>query len=64
MRPAANGSYAFRDLPPGNYFIAAVTDMEPADLADPAYIEALLPAALPVRLQLGERTIQDLRLAR
>ena len=33
-RPSTDGRFVFRDLPPGDYFIAALTDLEPADLFD------------------------------
>ena len=64
QRPSTDGRFVFRDLPPGDYLIAALTDMEPADLLDVAFLEGLVPAAVPVRLAEGERRTQDLRIAR
>ena len=63
-RPSTDGRFAFRDLPGGEYLIAALTDMEPADLDDPAFIERLVPAGVAVRLNDGEKKTQDLRIAR
>lgn len=63
-RPSTAGQYSLRDLPPGDYFIAALTDLEPGDLMDTAFLEQILPAAVTVRLGEGERKVQDLRLAK
>jgi hypothetical protein len=54
----------FSDLPPGDYVIAALTDMEPSDLLDPSFLETLLPSGVTVRIDEGGRTIQDLRIGR
>ena len=43
---------------------AALTDLDPSDLADATFLEALIPAALSVRLADGEQKVQPLRLAR
>jgi hypothetical protein len=63
-RPGTDGRFTLRDLPAGDYLIAALTDMEPSDLLDASFIERLIPAALPVHLNDGEKKTQDLRLAR
>lgn len=63
-RPGTDGRFVFRDLPAGDYLIAALTDMEPSDLLDPSFIERLIPAAASVHLNDGETKIQNLQLAR
>jgi len=62
-RPSTEGRFAFRDLPAGDYLIAALTDVEPADLGDAFVLEQLLATAVPVRLEDGESTVQNLRIA-
>jgi hypothetical protein len=62
-RPSSDGKYALRDLPAGDYLLAALTDLEPADLADPKFLEQVMPASLRVTLGWGETKTQDLRLA-
>ncbi len=47
-------------MPPGNYLIAAVTDIERGEQFDPAYLAALSQQAVPVTLAAGERKTQDL----
>jgi hypothetical protein len=61
-RPNTDGQFVFRDLPAGDYLLAALTDIEPSDLSDEAFLEALVSGAVPVSLGDGERKTQDLRL--
>ena len=61
-RPGTDGRFAFRDLPAGDYRIAALTDLEAADLIDPSFMDALVPASVPVVVRDGDTTTQDLRL--
>ena len=64
-RPSTTGQFTFggpgpASLPPGNYLIAAVTDIERGEQFDPAYLAALSQQAVPVTLAAGERKTQDL----
>ncbi|HEX5216946.1 MAG TPA: carboxypeptidase regulatory-like domain-containing protein [Vicinamibacterales bacterium] len=64
-RPGSNGQFTFggpgpTTLPPGNYLIAAVTDIERGEQFNPAFLAALAQAAIPVVVKPGERKIQDL----
>ena len=43
VRPATDGSY-IAQLPPGDYFVAALLDLEPGDTNDAAFLEQLIPA--------------------
>jgi hypothetical protein len=62
VRPDANGTFVAHDLPAGDYFISAVTDLEDGEWNDPAFLVALA-AASPVRITLaeGEKKVQDIR---
>ena len=60
-RPSTDGRYSFSGLPPGEYRVVAVTDVEPGQWYDPAYLRELLNVALPIQLGDGERKQQDLR---
>jgi hypothetical protein len=44
----------FRDLPPGDYFITAVPDMEASDLADVSFLDRLIAGAVKIRIDEGE----------
>ena len=61
-RPATDGRFTFRNLPPGDYLLAPVGDFEPGSLSDPEYLQGLEASALRVTLQPGEKQTQDVRL--
>jgi hypothetical protein len=61
-RPGTDGRFIVRNLPAGEYFVAAVTDVEPGDWFDPRFLEQLRPASAHVTLSPGDKKVQDLRL--
>jgi hypothetical protein len=61
VRPDDDGKYSFRNLPAGEYLIAAADDVGDGDWFDPAFLDALAPSALRVTLAAGETKVQDLR---
>jgi hypothetical protein len=61
-RPASDGRFAFADLPAGDYLLAMLDDLDPADLDDAAFLEQLAAAAVRVTVADGERTTQDLQM--
>jgi uncharacterized protein (DUF2141 family) len=58
----SRGSYRISGLPPGSYYLSAVTDVEPSELADPAFLEQLAAASLTFTLKEGEVRVQDLKM--
>jgi hypothetical protein len=60
-RPATDGKYAFVGLPPGDYRIAAVTDVETGEWLDPEFLRQLVPASISVRLADGLQATQDIQ---
>jgi hypothetical protein len=60
-RPDSAGRFVFANLPPGQYGLAAVTDVEPNEWFDPAFLRQLEPAAIPIALGEGEKKVQDIR---
>jgi len=60
-RAGTDGNYVIRDLPPGSYRLAALTDVAPDDLADRAFLDALFPASLALTLSDGEQKVQAIR---
>jgi hypothetical protein len=62
-RPGTDGRFTITNLPTGEYRIAAVVDIAAGDANDPAFLEQLIPASVPVTLAEGERKVQDLRIA-
>ena len=63
VRPDPSGRYRITGLPPGDYLLAAVTELQPYDFADPAFLELLLPGTVKVSLAEGEKKVQDVMLA-
>ena len=64
MRPSAEGAYTFRNLPPGEYLIAAVSDIEDGEWLDPAVLQQLGTAAMPITLADGEARKQDIQIGK
>jgi hypothetical protein len=62
VRPDVNGQYAIRGLPAGTYFLAALTDIDPDEWKDPAFLAQLVPASIKLALAEGETKTQSLRL--
>jgi hypothetical protein len=61
-RPSSDGQFLFRNLPPGDYLLGAVTDLEPLMIYDPSFLSELLSVSVQVRLAEGEKKRQDIRL--
>jgi uncharacterized protein (DUF2141 family) len=61
-RPATDGRYTFRNLPPGDYRLAPVYDLEPGATSDAAFLQQLEASALRVTLQPGEKKSQDMKI--
>lgn len=61
-RPSSDGRYAFADLPGGDYLLAVLDDLEPADLDDPAFLEQVAAAAVTITVADGASVTQDLRI--
>ena len=59
-RPGNDGRFIFRNLPPGEYQLAALTDVEQGEWFDPAFLTRLLPASVAITIGEGEKKVQDL----
>lgn len=64
-RPGTDGQFRLGGpgpiaLPPGSYLLAAGIDLERDEQFDPAFLDSLVPAAVPLTVQPGERKVQDL----
>jgi protocatechuate 3,4-dioxygenase beta subunit len=62
-RPATDGRFLFGTVPPGDYKIAPVVDVEPGAWQDPAFLQELDATALRVSIAEGEKKVQNVRLA-
>jgi hypothetical protein len=61
-RPATTGRFTFANLPPGDYLLAALTDVQTGEWLDPAFLEQLVAGAVAVAIAEGERKTQDIRI--
>jgi hypothetical protein len=63
-RPDTSGRYTFRTLPPGDYLLATVTDLEPGGEFDPEFLKTLAGASVRVSILEGGKSTQDIRVTR
>jgi uncharacterized protein (DUF2141 family) len=62
VRPGVDGRFSMKDLPPGDYLLAAMTDIDQDEWQDPAFLERLVPSSIRITIAEGEKKIQDLRI--
>lgn len=63
LRPGMDGKFSVQGLPAGEYFIAALTDVEPNEFYAPSFLEPLVSSAAKVTITDGQKTVQDLRIS-
>ena len=63
-RPSTSGTYSFRDLPAGDYKLAAIEDAEPDSWFDPNILRQLAGASMSVSIVEGERKTQDIKIGK
>ena len=64
VKLATDGSYRVTGLPPGEYVLCVVTDLDQSQLGDPTLFEQLMPAGVRVTLAEGEKKTQDFKIGR
>ncbi|MBE3072523.1 MAG: carboxypeptidase regulatory-like domain-containing protein [Acidobacteria bacterium] len=62
-RPDANGQFRIRGLPPGEYLVVALDDVESGEWFDPAFLMAQKRSAVSISLGDGETKTIELKLA-
>ena len=62
LRPGTDGRYTSRNLPPGEYKIATVLELEPGAASDPQFLQQLESAAIRITITAGEKKTQDIRI--
>jgi hypothetical protein len=62
-RPGTDGRFTVTNIPPGEYRIAALVDVAPGEINDPAFLEQIVGASVKFTLAEGEKKTQDLRIA-
>jgi hypothetical protein len=62
VRPGTDGQFSMSGLPPGDYLLVALTDVEPGEWNDRAFLETLAPNGIKISLADGEKKRQDLQI--
>ena len=62
VRPSADGAFTFHGLVPGDYFVAAIDDVEQDEWFDPVLLQRLMATAMKITIAESEQKVQDLRL--
>jgi hypothetical protein len=62
-RPGTDGRYTLRNLPPGDYKIATLLDIEPGAAQDAGFLQQVDSATMRISLAPGEKKTQDIRLS-
>jgi molybdopterin-binding protein len=63
-RPDQDGRYTLRGLPPHDYLVIAVKELEPGQFQDPEFLESVREQAMRVALTEGQSAVQDLKVSR
>jgi len=63
-RTSQDGRYNLRGLPPDDYLVVAIRDIEPGEWMDPEVLESLRDVATRVTFNEGETKVQDLKTAK
>ena len=61
-RPGTDGAFTVKGLPPGEYFLAALLDLETGEWNDPTLLEQIVKSAVKITLRDGETTTQNYRM--
>ncbi len=64
VRPSVDGAFSFSNLPPGDYYLAAVDDVEPGAWFDPSFLQQLVPSSMKITIAESEEKRQDVRVGR
>lgn len=62
LRPGTDGRFVTNALPPGDYLVAAVRDVQNEEWFNTPFLEVLEAASVKVTVAYGLRTVQDLRI--
>jgi hypothetical protein len=59
-RPATDGVFSIKDLPPGDYLLVALADIDPEEWRQPESLAAFAPRGVKVKIVEGAETAQNL----
>jgi protocatechuate 3,4-dioxygenase beta subunit len=59
-RAAGDATFSFANVPPGDYWLAAIDDVEPGEWFDPTFLQRIEPTAIKMTIGESEKKTQDL----
>jgi len=62
VKLGVDGRFVITGLPPGEYYLSALTDLDPSQLTDPSVLEQLAAVAAKITLTEGQQLTQNLRI--
>ena len=62
VRPGSDGKFTVASLPPGDYLLVALNDIQDEIFLDASFLEQLIPGAIKLTLGEGEKKVQDIRI--
>jgi len=62
-RPSTDGSFVFNGIPPGDYKLVAMVDVEPGAWFDPAFLQQIDAASTRITVNEGEKKVQNLQIS-
>lgn len=60
-RPGHDGTFRFASLPPGDYLLAAVTDVDQNEWFDAEFLKSLIASSIRVSVAAGEKKVQTIQ---
>jgi hypothetical protein len=61
VRPDSSGRFVLQNLPPGDYLVCALTDVDDGEWNDAGVLDPFVAHAVTVTLADGEKKVLDLR---
>jgi len=61
-KAGTDNRFVLSDLPAGDYYLAALTDLDPLDWQTPGSLEQIVPFGVRVHIEDGEKKVQDLKI--
>ena len=62
-RPDQDGRFKISGLPPSDYYVVALEKIDPGQMTDPDFLDAIRIRAIPITIREGETRTVDLKVA-
>jgi len=62
IRSTADGTFRFAAMPPGEYFLAVISELDQSSWGDPSFMDQVAAAAIRITIADGEKKTQDIQI--